>query len=98
MLHQGCHCEGINNGLPQGMKCYPTQFTRFPYYEELKISHVFDTKNIGKNVTETLWQIIDNRRNKEKNSKNCTEIQEVNHVIQSVIQSNSVNGDRNNHP
>ena len=55
MLHQCCHCEGSNNGIPQGMKCYPTQFMRFPYYEDLTIVHLFDTMHIGKNVTETLW-------------------------------------------
>ena len=31
MLHQ-CH-KDINNGIPWGMKSYPTQFMRFPYYE-----------------------------------------------------------------
>ena len=55
MLHEGHHHEGINNGLPQGIKCYPTQFMRFPYYEEIKIAHLFDTIHIGKNVTESLW-------------------------------------------
>jgi hypothetical protein len=38
MLHEGCsHHEGINNGLPRGIKCYPAQFMRFPNYEEIKI-------------------------------------------------------------
>jgi hypothetical protein len=56
MLHEGCnHHEGINNGLPRGMQCYPAQFMRLSYYEELKITHLFDTMHIGKNVTETLW-------------------------------------------
>jgi hypothetical protein len=37
MLHEGRnHYERINNGLPQGMKSYLTQFMRFPYYEEKK--------------------------------------------------------------
>ena len=45
--------EGIN-GLPRGMKIYPIQFNRFPYYEHLQIAHLFDTMHIGKNVTETL--------------------------------------------
>ena len=86
MLHEGHnHHEGINNGLPQGMKCYPSQFMRFPYYEELKITHLFDTMHIGKNVTETLWRIIDGRRDKEKIVKICTEIQEANHEMRSVI-------------
>jgi hypothetical protein len=82
MLHEGCnHHEGINNGLPRGVKCYPTQFMRFPYYEELKITHLFDTMHIGKNVTETLWRIIDGRRDKEKIVKICTGIQEANHAM-----------------
>ena len=66
MLHEGHnHHEGINNGLPRGMKSYPTQFMRLPYYEELKIAHLFDTMHIGKNVTETLWRIVDGRSDKE---------------------------------
>jgi hypothetical protein len=56
MLHdKGRHHEGVNNGLPRGMKCYPTQFMRLPYYEEIKIAHLFDTLPIRKNVIETLW-------------------------------------------
>ena len=51
------------------MKCYPTQLMRFPYYEKLKIAHLFDTMHIGKNVTQTLWGIIDGSRDKEKLSK-----------------------------
>ena len=52
MLHEGRHNhEGINNGLPRGMQCYLSQFMRLPYYEELKIAHLFDTTHIGKNVT-----------------------------------------------
>ena len=67
MFHEGHnHHEGINNGLPQGMKSYPTQFLRFPYYEEIKIAHLFDKIHIEKNVTEMLWRIIDGRRDKEK--------------------------------
>jgi hypothetical protein len=42
MLHEGHnHHKGINNGLPRGMKSYPTKFMRFPYYEEIKIAHFF---------------------------------------------------------
>jgi hypothetical protein len=74
ILHEGRHREGINNGLPWGMKCYPTDFMRFPCYDEPKIAHLFDTMHIGKNVTETLWRIIDGRRDKEKNVKICTGI------------------------
>jgi hypothetical protein len=55
MLREGRHHGGINNELPQGMKFYPTQFMRFPYYEELKISHLFDKMHIRKNVIEKLW-------------------------------------------
>ena len=82
MLHEGCnHHEGINNGLPRGMKSYPAKFMRLPYYEELKISHLFDTMHIGKNVIETLWRIIDGRRDKEKIVKICIDIQEANHAM-----------------
>ena len=79
------------------MKCYPTQFMRFPYYEKIRIAHLFDTMYIMKNVTETLWRIIDGRRDKEKNVKICNDIQEANHAMQSVIRSNN-DGDQNNLP
>ena len=42
--------EGMN-GIPQGMKSYPIQFSRFPNYEHLQIAHLFDTMHIEKNVT-----------------------------------------------
>ena len=49
MLHEGF--QSIN-GIPQGLKSYPIQFSRFPYnYEHLQIPHLFDTMHIGKNVT-----------------------------------------------
>ena len=51
------------------MKCYPSQFARFPYYEDLNISHLFDTMHIGKNVIETLWRIIDGAHDKDKIEK-----------------------------
>ena len=55
MIHDGRHDhEGIN-GIPRGMKIYPKQFSRFPYYDHLQIDHMFDTMHIKKNVTETLW-------------------------------------------
>lgn len=79
------------------MKSYPTQFTRFPCYEDLRIIHFFDTIHIGNNVTKTLWWIIDSRRDKETIVKICSDIQEVNHVMQSGIKSNR-NGDWNNLP
>ena len=69
MIHDGHHDhEGIN-GLPQGMKSYPKKFSRFPYYENLRIAHLFDTMHIGKNVDETLWRILDGRSEKKKLSK-----------------------------
>lgn len=52
MLHEG---HQGNNGIPQGMTSYPKQFSR--YYENLQITHLFDTTHFGKNVTETLWKI-----------------------------------------
>jgi hypothetical protein len=97
MLHQ-CHRREVsNNGLPRGMKCYPTQFMRFPYYEDLKIVHLFDTMHIRKNVIETLWRIIDGTKDKEKIVKICNEIWEANHAMQNVIRSNN-DGDKNNLP
>jgi hypothetical protein len=51
--------------------------------------------HIGKNVTETLWRIIDGRRDKEKIVKICTDIQEAYHAMRSVIRSNR-DIDRNN--
>ena len=57
--------EGIN-GLPLGMKIYPKQFSRLPYYEHLQIAHLFDTMHIRKNVTETLWRLLELRSDKKK--------------------------------
>ena len=95
MIHDGCHDhEGIN-GLPRGMKSYPKQFSRFPYYEHIQIAHLFDTMHIEKNVTKTLWRLFDLRINKEKNVKFCKDIQEGNHAMKYVIQFHS-NGDQNN--
>ena len=55
MIHDGRRDhEGIN-GLPQGMKSYHKQFSRFPYCEHLRIAHLFDTMHIENNVVETLW-------------------------------------------
>ena len=76
------------NGLPQGMKSYPIQFSMLPYYEHLQIAHLFDTIHIGKNVTEMIWIILDGRTGKEKNGKICSDIAESNHALQSVINSN----------
>ena len=68
------------------MKSYPKQFNRFPYYEHLQIAHMFDTMHIIKNVTETLWRILDGRSENEKNVKICKDIQEGNHAMKDVIQ------------
>ena len=43
--------QGINDQLPKGLKIYPMQFTRLPYYEKLPIVHLFDPMHIRKNVT-----------------------------------------------
>ena len=96
MIHDGCRDnEGIN-GLPRGMKTYPKQFSRFPYYEHLRISHLFDTMHIRKNVDETLRRILDGRSHeKEKIVKICNDIQEANHAMKYTIQFHR-NGDQIN--
>ena len=71
------------------MKSYPIQFNRFPYYEHLQIAHLFDTLHIGKNVTETLWRLLELRREKDKIVKSCKYIQEGNHAMKDVIQFHS---------
>ena len=85
MLHGG-H-QGINE-IPRAMKSYPIQFSRFPYYEDLQIVHLFDTMHIRKNVTEMIWRILDGRTHKDKIGKICSDIAEANHTMQSVINSN----------
>ena len=77
------------------MKSYPIQLSRFPYYEHLQISHLFDTMHIGKNVTKTLWRLLELMSEKEKNVKVCKDIQEGNHAMKEVIQFRS-NGDQIN--
>ena len=94
MIHDGRDHEGVN-GIPRGMKIYPKQFSRFPYYEHLQIVHLFDTIYIRKNATETLWQILDGRSDKEKIVKICSDIQEANHAIKDVIELNN-DGDQIN--
>ena len=54
-------CQGINDQLLIRIKIYPTQFSRLPYYKDLPIVDLFDVMYIGKNVTETLWKILDRR-------------------------------------
>ena len=77
------------------MKIYPTQFSRLPYYKDLPIVHLFDAMHIGKNVTKTLWKMLDGRCDREQIAKICTEIHESNHALKDFIESNS-NGDRIN--
>jgi hypothetical protein len=81
------------------MKSFPKQFSRFPYYEKLEITHLFDTMHIGKYVTKMLWRILDGRRDKEKLYKICSGIQEANHAMLNIIDLNKTNGvDRNSLP
>ena len=51
--------------------------------------------HIGKNVTEMIWRILDGRTDKDKIGKNCSDIAEGNHALQSVIISNARNGNQN---
>ena len=88
--HEGC--QDITNHLPKGLKCYPKEFSRFPYYEQLQIVHFFDTMHIGKNVIETLWKILDERHDKEKLSKIYRDIHDFDHAMKNIIESNT-NGD-----
>jgi hypothetical protein len=80
------------------MKSYLIQFNRFPYYEYLQITHLFDTMHIEKNVTKTLWRILDGKSAKEKLVKICTDIQKANNALQNVIYSNSNGVHRNSIP
>ena len=77
------------------MKSYPIQFNRFPYYEHLQIANLFDTMHIGRNVIETLWQLLELRREKDKILKACKDIQEGDDAMKDVIQFHS-NGDQVN--
>ena len=56
---------------------------------------LFDTMHIGKNITETLWKMLDGRHDREHIAKNCTDIQESNHALKAFIES-SRNEDRIN--
>ena len=71
------------------MKSYPTQFSRLPYYKDLPIAHLFDAMHIGKNVTKTLWKMLDGRRDREQIANICTNIHESNHALKNFIHSNS---------
>ena len=77
------------------MKSYLTPFSRLPYYKDLPIAHLFDAMHIGKNVIETLWKMLDGRRDREKITKIFIDIHESNHALKAFIESNS-NGDRIN--
>ena len=88
-------CREGMNGLPRGMKSYPIQFSRFPYYKNLQIAHLFDTMHIRKNAIEIIWRILDGRIDKDKIGKLCSDITEANHTLQSVINSNVREGYRN---
>ena len=68
------------------MKSYPIQFSRLPYYEHLQNAHLFDTMHIKKNFIETLWRLLELRREKDKIVKACKYIQERNHAMKDVIQ------------
>ena len=68
------------------MESYPKQFSRFPYYENLQIPHMFDIIHIENNVIETLWRLFELRSDKEKIVKFCKDIQEGNHPMKDIIQ------------
>ena len=51
--------------------------------------------HIGKNITELLWRILYGRTDKERIAKICSDIQEANHALQSVIIN--YNGDGHQH-
>ena len=72
------------------------QFSRLPYYEHLQIVHLFDTMHIKKNITELLWRILDGRTDKERIGKICSDIQEANHALQSVIINSNGDGCQQN--
>ena len=61
--------QGSTDNLPKGLKSYPRQFNRLPYYEHLQIVHLFDSMHIGKNITETLWKYWMEGVTKKKLSK-----------------------------
>ena len=62
-------CREGMSGIPGGMKRYPLQFSRFPYYEHLQIAHLFNTMHNENNVTKMICRIIDGRTNKIKLEK-----------------------------
>ncbi len=78
------------------MKTYLMQFNRFPYYEHLKIVHLFDTMHIGKNIKKLLWRILYGRNDKEIIINICSDIQEANHAFKSVIINSNGDGREQN--
>ena len=62
------------------------KISKFPYYEHLQIAHLFNTMHIAKNVTETLWRLLELRREKDKIVKVCKDIQQGNHAMKDIIQ------------
>ena len=68
-------------GFHDEWKIGPKQISRLPYYEHLQIAHLFDAMHIGKNVAETLWWLLEIRREKYKVVKACKDIQESNHAM-----------------
>ena len=46
---------------------------------------MFDTMHIGNNITKLLWRTLDGRTDKEIIGNICSDIQEANHALQSVI-------------
>jgi hypothetical protein len=84
------------NGLPRRMKSYPIQFSRFSYYKHLQIVHMFDTMHIKNNTTKLLWKILDGRTDKERIGNICSDIQEANHALQSVIINSNGDGREQN--
>ena len=47
--------------------------------------HLFDPMHIEKNVTYSLWKILDGRHDKDKIVKICSDIEESNHEMKNVI-------------
>ena len=52
--------------------------------------------HIGKNLDETLWRILDGRRDKEKIVKICNDIHESNHAMKDIIEHLNNDGDQIN--
>ena len=52
--------------------------------------------HIRKNITELLWRILDGRTDKERIGKICSDIEEANHILQSVIINSNGDGCQQN--